>query len=422
MTGKKETFRQSILDNEDECLVFGADNLSQFTQPTDRITAKCERALACATPKDIVLLNDALDQGYQSWLRSLGLGTDHVVSYETIRSEKLLSKLIMENPGPVKKAIQETGKKPVYFPWMSGRTEVLAAKAMGADLFGASPSLTLKYNHKTVFKQVCCDLDIPVIEGTCFNPDKTSRGSLSALKKIAGPFLKKYAQIIIRAAMDNTGLSMAYKTDGSDLSQLHAKWIDLGITTLMIEPFLTADFSPGDQWIINRKGRIIHKSMRDQILNGLWHKGNIKTDTPPEFDYRTIKDISHKIVTQMADEGYVGVVGIDYIQTGQGIFPVENNARVNGSTYVKLIVENIQNLTGPVPCWKSLKAKTAPNQFQNIVKTSAGILYDGKKNCSYFPYNCDKLEKTGEYAVILMAPNLEALGELEGEMTGAGLL
>ncbi|WP_020588354.1 hypothetical protein [Desulfobacter curvatus] len=422
MTEKKETFRQSIVNDEDECLVFGADNLSQFTQPAGCIADKCERALACATQKDIVLLKGVLDQGYQSWLRSLDLGTDHVVAYGALRSEKLLSELILKNPEPVKKAIRKTGKRPVYFPWLSDKTEALAAKAMGADLFGASPSLTLKYNHKVSFKQVCRDLEIPVIEGTCFNPGKRSHESLFALGEIAEPFLKKYDRIIIRAAMDNTGLSMVYKTDGNDLSQLHEKWLDLGIDTLMIEPFLTADFSPGDQWVINRKAEIIHKGMRNQILNGLWHKGNIRTDTPPKFDCRTIKEISHKIVTRMAHEGYVGVVGIDYIQTGQGIFPVENNARVNGSTYVKFIVENIQNLTGTVPCWKSLKAKTAPNPFQHLAKTSAGILYDGKKNCSYFPYNCDNLEKTGAYAVILMAPDLEALEELEGEMIRAGLI
>jgi len=104
MTGKKETFRQSILENDDECLVFGADNLSQFTRPAGHIAAKCERALACATQTDIVLLKDALDQGYQSWLRSLGLGTDHVVTYGTVHPEKRLSELVLENPGPVKTA------------------------------------------------------------------------------------------------------------------------------------------------------------------------------------------------------------------------------------------------------------------------------------------------------------------------------
>jgi len=422
MTGKKETFRQSILENDDECLVFGADNLSQFTRPAGHIAAKCERALACATQTDIVLLKDALDQGYQSWLRSLGLGTDHVVTYGTVHPEKRLSELVLENPGPVKAAIRKTGKRPVYFPWLSGKAEAQAAKAMGADLFGASPSLTRRYNHKAAFKQICADLNIPVIEGSCFYPGKTPGGNLPALEKIAGTFLEKHPWIIIRAAVDNTGLSMVYKTDGSDLSRHHAQWLDLGIETLIIEPFLTAGFSPGDQWVINRKGSVIHKGMRNQILNGLWHKGNLRTDSPPEFDCRAIKEISHKIVTQMAREGYVGVVGIDYIQTNQGIFPVENNARVNGSTYVKLIVENIRNLTGPVPCWKSLKAQTAPRPFQHLAKTSAGILYDGKKTCAYFPYNCDKLEQTGAYAVILMAPDLGTLEELEGEMAGAGLI
>ncbi len=49
-------FRPNILNNEEECLVYGADNMSQFTWPVGNISSKCDRALACAKDDDVVVL------------------------------------------------------------------------------------------------------------------------------------------------------------------------------------------------------------------------------------------------------------------------------------------------------------------------------------------------------------------------------
>ncbi|MBW2166424.1 MAG: hypothetical protein JRG74_10145 [Deltaproteobacteria bacterium] len=76
----------------------------------------------------------------------------------------------------------------------------------------------------------------------------------------------------------------------------------------------------------------------------------------------------------MAESGYNGVVDIDYIVSDEGIFPVENNARFNGSSYVSMIVDNIEKLTSPIPYWKFIKIKT-----------------DGNKLNSVFPFNCNAL-------------------------------
>jgi predicted ATP-grasp superfamily ATP-dependent carboligase len=59
------------------------------------------------------------------------------------------------------------------------------------------------------------------------------------------------------------------------------------------------------------------------------------------------------VVINMAEFGYRGVVGIDYIVSDEGIFPVENNARFNASSYVSMIVDNIEKLTPPIPCENS---------------------------------------------------------------------
>ncbi len=115
----------------------------------------------------------------------------------------------------------------------------------------------------------------------------------------------------------------------------------------------------------------------------------------------------------MAETGYVGVIGIDYIVTDKGVFPVENNARFNGSSYVSIIVDNIKKLTVPVVVWKFMKIKTTPCSFTELKERLKSVLFDGKKLNSIFPFNCEKLPLTGNFAVILLAGNMWQLPNLE---------
>ncbi|MCG8635321.1 MAG: hypothetical protein MI863_15930 [Desulfobacterales bacterium] len=414
-------FRESILGNDKECLVHCADNLAQFTRAVGHISSKSDRSLACAAEDDIVVLDHPLDTEYQAWLRSLSLGTDHVVVYESHPAGKTVSELIVNDPAPVLAMIKETGKQPVYLPWYSGPWENKAAGVIGADLFGASASLTVQYNEKSLFKQLCRELGIPVVEDTCFRMGSGSHQNLETLQGIVAGYLSDHPRVLARAAMDNTGVSMAYVTDGADLEALYGKWRELGIDKLIIEPFLTVRHSPCGQWIVTREKEIVDTGMVNQMLSDLWHQGSIKTDTIPEFDWEPVQSVTLKLAQHMAASGYIGFVGIDFIETDSGVFPVENNARLNGSSYVKLIVERIEALSGPVSCWKSLKAKTSPCSFQQFIRKTEAVLYDGKKSRGYFPYNCEKLGKTGDFALILMGPDLEAIADLEGEINRLGV-
>ncbi|NOR76444.1 MAG: hypothetical protein GQ525_14965, partial [Draconibacterium sp.] len=182
----------------------------------------------------------------------------------------------------------------------------------------------------------------------------------------------------------------------------------------IIEPFLNVSSSPNDQWIISRDGSINHLGIRDQICkDGMVHTGTVNKVQISNSNSKYIKDTSLKIATKMAETGYVGVIGIDYIVTDTGVFPVENNARFNGSSYVSLIVDNIEKLTTPVQVWKFVKIKTTPCSFNELKERLKSSLYDGEKLNSVFPYNCEELLNTGRFSLIYLAENIENISILE---------
>ena len=410
---KDKFFRECISANDNELVIYAADNFPQFPQRGASVASKCDRTLAAAHSNDLVVLRGELDADYHKWLRSFGLGSDFVVAYGADKTGKTLSELIINNPEPIKKVIQRTGRKPVYVPWFSSQKENEAAKVLGADFFGSPESETLKYNDKASFKIICQELDIPVIEGVSFEMQPQESKNYTQMKTIVDGYLKRYQNVIIRGTLGESGMSL-YKTNGNDLAEIYKEISDCREKVVLIEPFLNVSSSPNDQWIIGRNGDITHLGMRSQICKeGLIHMGTISELHISDSDSKHIKESSLKIAKKMRETGYVGVIGVDYIVSDEGVYPVENNARFNGSSYTIMIVEQIEKLIMPTPVWKFIKIKTSPCSFTELKNKLKSTIFDGIKKQSIFPYNCDILQESGSFSVLLLAENMAQISDLE---------
>ncbi len=408
-----QPLRKCISSSADELIIYGADNFAQFPRRDASIQSKCDRALPAACQDDLVVLRGKLDREYHSWLRSHGLGSDYVVEYKALSRELSLSELIINDPEPILKIIRETDRKPVYVPWFSRRMEAEAAKTLGADLFGAPEAATLKYNDKSDFKTVCRQLDVPVVVGDSFTIHPENSANAGEMARVVNRHLSTHETVIIRGTLGEFGLSL-YKTTGDDIPDLYRKIAASGEKMVIIEPFLSVISTPNDQWAIDRNGDIRHLGLADQICEGgMVHISTQEGQPPSQRIHNYITQASLKIAKHMVEFGYRGVLGIDYIVTDEGIFPVENNARFNGSSYARLIIDNIENLTTPIEYWKFIKIKTLPCSFFELTQRIENVLYDGKKINSVFPFNCNALPLTGDFTVILLAEDLNHLIYLE---------
>ncbi|PLX82289.1 MAG: hypothetical protein C0617_14265 [Desulfuromonas sp.] len=416
-----QSIRTAISDNKDDLVIYAVDNFSQFPRRDASVTAKSDRALASASAGDLVVLRGELDQDYHRWLRSHKLGSDHVVSYNMPPLGKTLSELIVANPEPVKKKISEIGGKPVYAPWFSTQMEAAAAKALGAELFGATEADTWKHNDKATFKALCQRLKVPVVEGVAFAMQPEGSDNFEEMRSLVEGYRSTRDTVIIRGTLGEAGMSL-YKTTGADLAELYQTIADSGEKVVLIEPFLQVRSTPNDQWVVGLDGRVTHIGMIEQLCEqGMVHVGSLKGQGPSSQVVEAITSTSLKLVSEMAESGYRGVTGFDYIVTDEGIFPVENNARFNGSSFVHMILHNIEGLMGPVPVWKFIKIKTTPCTFVELSQRIDSVLYDGSKSNSVFPFNCEDLSRTGNFAVILLADDMAQLQLLEAALAELGV-
>ena len=417
------SLRKCISADDNELVIYGSDIFSQFPQRNNLVSLKCDRALAAASSDDLVLIRTAADHDYYDWLRSCGLGPKHIIEFKTSSVDISLSELILEDCSSVLTVINELGRKPVYTPWFNGTLEAKAATVLGAELFGSAHDLTLKYNDKAKFKTLCRQLAIPVVEGETFALHPEDSTNYQEMITIVRRYLATHETVIIRGTLGEAGMSL-YKTTGADLEALYCEIADSGEKQVIIEPFMDLITStPNDQWAIGRDGAINHLGMLEQICErGMVHVGNLKGQQQDSDVYDYICDASHRIVTDMVKNGYCGVVGIDYIVSGEGIFPVENNARFNGSSYVSMVVHNIEQLTANhIPFWKFIKTKTSPCTFPELIGRLGSHLYDGNKVNSVFPLNCQELPGSGNFAITLLAENLEQIIQLESSLKEMGI-
>lgn len=412
----------------DNLVVFAMDVLSEpcrnvFLELNPYIQAKCSRALPIAGRDDVVVLAQRRDEQYCDWLKDLGLGPAEVVEYHATDSNRSLSELIIDNPKPVLEAVERVGKNPIFVPFFSGQKEMEAANTIGADFFGSDEEITLEYFNKEKFKEVCSYLGIPVIRGVShrvFRKGDSVAPDPEELAQIVSKLLNRYSKVIIRGTEGSAGSSL-YKVDDQRVDETVDEIIANRERKVLIEPFLSVIASPNDQWIINRRGERHHLGLTAQLFEGLQHVGNLKGQYFSDRVSDYIVSISSRIVHSMAEKGYCGVLGIDYIVTDEGVFPIENNARMNGSSFTIGTVENLEPRHGRIPVWKFFKAETEPCSFNELTKRLKPLLYDGTSVNAVFPYDCDTLAVNGIFTPIILAEDMYHVDYFERTLLRLGV-
>lgn len=418
--------RRSISSSDEEVAVFTVDVLSQphyrtkYTDYDPLVHTKCSRALPVALSSDVVVLSGSLDREYYEWLRGLGLGPDTVVEYHQETAKNTLSELILASPNRVKKAIRATGRRPIVVPFYSGESEQELCRLLDADLFGCDEKVILKYFNKESFKAECVELGIPMVGGANARVDGSKRLKESELADIVLTLLNEYPKLIIRGAEGSAGSSL-YTLDKSNVLEVYRQVRRNQESSLLVEPFLKVIASPNDQYVIGRNGELSHLGISSQLFEGLKHTGNLFGQylSPRIEEY--IKSTSATIVHSMAAHGYRGVVGIDYIVSSEGIFPVENNARMNGSSFTLGIIDHLADRHGSIPTWKFYKGSTQPCTFKELVKRIEPVLYNGSGINCVFPYDCDTLAQNGKFTPVLVAEDMYHIDYLERALDELGV-
>lgn len=423
---RKTSLRALISNDQEEVVVHLADILTapgrQSYFDSDPFShTRCSRALPIAWPEDIVVLSGPLDRDYYTWLRALNLGPEQIVSFELEKTTQSLPEIVLEDPAPVQAALLKSDRRPVYVPFYCSDADVKCAELLGADLFGCEEEVTRRYFDKHSFKEECRALNIPIVPGDVHELDTASPLNYEQMEETVGRLLSNYGKVIIRSTEGAGGGLSLFTAESPDIQELYETLVSNKEKAVLIEPLLQVISSPNDQWLIDRKGEIHHVGLSAQLFQGLKHVGNLEGQYYSDRVRSYISETSEKIVKRMRQFGYKGVLGIDYIICDEGIYPIENNARMNGSSYTYAIADRISEKIGPIPCWKFFKAKTEPCSFSELVARIEEVVYNGIRKNFVFPYDTDMLSRNGVFAAAILAEDMYHIDYLQDALSYMGI-
>jgi hypothetical protein len=391
--------------------------------PDPSAATKSSRALPLARAEDIVVLSSPPSPEYFAWLKNLGLGPRNIVVYEDPSMGVSIAERILSNPARLKDSLAKVGRPGVYVPFYAGNKELAAAQSTGLPLLGCPEDITLRFFNKEAFKEECRALEIPTVEGASHDLGgaQSEPPSSQDLEALVSALLSNHSSLIVRPTLG--GLKpQVYRAESLNIQEVLASISAHKPGRVLIEPLLKVIASPNDQWCITRSKRVEHIGMSTQLFDGLRHTGNLNGQFFSERTTATIHSMSERIARRMSEVGYRGVLSIDYIISEQGIFPIQNNARLNGSTFAFGIIENLGRLIGQIQCWKFLRAKGELATFEDVRKRLSPILFDGIRKNSVFVFDTDSLPTNGSVGILIAAEDMYHIEYLEGALREFGLM
>jgi len=389
-----------------------------------------ERALLLARPHDVVCVTEPVDGDFLGFLRAMGMGLppENIVvapAHEGMVVGKTLAARLLHDPHAVKRIAGLIGErqKAVLNPFMALPDQFQLARAIGTaigrnvEVLGGNPEIARRAYHKHLGKAKAMELGIPVAPGEVVELPVRDDGrprAWSPLRAAVDRRIGATGKVIVRGSRGVSGSSTAIVKDSPGSFQEASEKLAQGEANsiYLVDVMFEALASPNVQTFIAPGGGAIPcVSVGDQLLNeNLAHRGNVypsRAKTLPEMT-----GFAAEMSRWLRDEGFTGLAGFDFVEyrhprTGaRECFLAELNARTNGVTYAKVLMERLdrrcRSRTGArVRAFLSRDAKTTARSFAELRDRYGRLFFDPDTGRGLFPYRTGCLER-GEFSAAFL--------------------
>ncbi len=405
-----------------------------------------ERALLMAQRSDVVIVADEVDPAFLEYLRELEIGpiTDRVLAIRSSsrtslegRTADLLTLLgrscaldcIAEHVDP---ACQLRLNPYFASPAVCGVQRRLEKRlGRSVTLEAGPPAAAELANRKDQVRVAAQELEVPIAPGevVCW-ADTHAPTSITAMSGAVARHRNHTGKVIVRGAWAMRGSDNLTLESESDMERLR-EWLAQRehLRCYLVESFVPVTASPNLQVWIEPAGSSVHVDVMhttDQRFNDTGHHiGNSyphNSELGPE-----LAASAHVLARWLAANGYLGPVGIDFIETvdqstgNAAHLLAEINGRINGSTYVLALWSRINQVRQardrkPIDAWISNTNISVQNcSFSKLCDRLGKHLYTHSSSRGVVPYNTGLL-KHGIMNAAIFADSIEESEGIEREV------
>lgn len=334
---------------------------------------KYERALSIARPDDVVITKYHPEKSYLQWLQEIGLGSKKLIVLNGTTADSLPERVINYHTKDFLGTTLGTKmNNAVISPYYGGPLEHQASIYLGLEMY-AKPNLVMKYDSKIIFKALCQKIGVPVINASMCTITPSLKDLVNAIKFN----LTETGKVIVKGEF-GASASTTYVLDhlNMDLIREIDNYSQLG-DRFLVEPFYESLSQPSSLWFISKDKEITHLRTSNQLLDE--ETSHIGNEFPVEFDEKRVQELSFQIAKQLCLEGFIGHLGIDYVETKEEMFAAECNPRVTGATYPWELVHRLEkNCTINAARAQNIYLPKKGLQFKDLLKNWEEVLYDGQ--------------------------------------------
>lgn len=317
------------------------DGIADTIAP-ETLLALSSRAALLAREGDHVVMDTAPDPDWIALLASLGISgfTTHVPSAgggslcERVLGDPRLMDTLSSTIGTVE-------------PYMGAQDSETLAALLGAAYAAPPSTMTRSLNHKATLNAL--------LERTGLSVIPTMTATRRGLIRSVEDELSEHGPQVVRADISIGGHGVWSVASREDLDRLRSRVsASPEDRVFLIQPKLDVVRSPNVQFLIDQSGGVTLVGVSDQTLTPeLAFVGN--TFPSASSIHNELVHDARLIADRLAEEGYKGYMGVDFIETRNGYrFVIEINPRVNTSTFAHAVRERVGasafELAVSVPC------------------------------------------------------------------------
>ena len=366
-----------------------------------------ERALLLAWPSDFVAVAHPVDEGYLSYLHTLGIGPrlENVIVVEGVSPGAGLSEVLSAQPAAIERlagslrGVESVVLSPFFatpaIDALAGALEGLLGRPVRA--VGGPPELVRRLHDKPFLRGLAQSLRIPVAPGEVVvlphSAERTS-GNPNALRRSIERWLDATGRVIVRGASGASGSStflVGPDEIGPAVDSIASRTDN---HVYLVEPLFPATSSPNVEVVVETGEAPPRIGVTDQVLSvDLVYRGSLWPSSASRA--KEMVDDALAIAAWMRRRGFAGRAGFDFVEHERedgstGYFLTEINPRVNGASYpLALLARLADRASGGAPAptaFRSSNVAVAARDFAGLEALCGSLLYDLRRGEGVIPY------------------------------------
>lgn len=380
---------EKLRNSRKDPLLIIYDVLGHFAQPRDHLgkafcrnlNARAKNGFLFSQAQDVVMTSSRLDTDHWQWLKSVNRGKGDLFFIEQKsenEEESFFEFFLREKRTDYLKELLRQRRISKIFSWMNSSNEVAFASENNMGFSWKCPSsLVQEHFDKILFKRIVKNIGLPEIHFfTLQVPKETKNDWLSKIKvNFSNSFPEK--KLIAKPSHSAAG-SGIFTFSIKDQNEAYETILSLEANLWLVEEYFENCRSINIQIFISNTKQLEFLGMSEQLLHGYRYKGN-QGGPINDKDQGVIECFrqSQVISEDIAQQGYEGLIGLDFVITPENeVRVLENNIRLNGSTFSLCLVAEIEMTLGKEIFWRFEKLLFQESiSFARVYESNKDILY-----------------------------------------------